>query len=100
MNKIRILSQQDVLELMTVRDALLANEKAYCQKAAGTGSVWPMVFHEFEPGKADLDIKSGDLKESGVFGFKLVSWFGTNPQQDLPELFGTSMLFDIQNGKP
>lgn len=73
MNKIRILSQQDVLELMTVRDALLADEKAYCQKAADTGSVWPMVFHEFEPGKADLDIKSGDLKESGVFGFKLVS---------------------------
>ena len=100
MNRIRILSQQDVLELMTIRDALLADEKAYCQKATGAGSVWPMVFHEFEPGKADLDIKSGDLKESGVFGFKLVSWFGTNPQQGLPELFGTSMLFDIQNGKP
>ena len=100
MNRIRILSQQDVLELMTIRDALLADEKAYRQKAAGAGSVWPMVFHEFEPGKADLDIKSGDLKESGVFGFKLVSWFGANPQQGLPELFGTSMLFDIQNGKP
>lgn len=100
MNRIRILSQQDVEELMTIRDALLADEKAYCQKATGAGSVWPMVFHEFEPGKADLDIKSGDLKESGVFGFKLVSWFGANPQHMLPELFGTSMLFDIQNGKP
>ena len=32
MNKIRILNQQDVLELMTVRDALLADEKAYCRK--------------------------------------------------------------------
>lgn len=58
---------------MTIRDAPLADEKAYCQKATGAGSVWPMVFHEFEPGKRDLDIKSGDLKESGIFGFKLVS---------------------------
>lgn len=73
MNRIRILSQQDVQELMTIRDALLADEKAYCQKATGAGSVRSMVFHEFESGKGDLDIKSGDLKESGVFGFKLVS---------------------------
>lgn len=39
MNRIRILSQQDVEELMTIRDALLADEKAYCQKATGAGSV-------------------------------------------------------------
>ena len=39
MNRIRVLSQQDVLELMTIRDALQADEKAYCQKASGAGSV-------------------------------------------------------------
>lgn len=33
MNRIRILSQQNVLELMTIRDAILPDEKAYCQKA-------------------------------------------------------------------
>lgn len=100
MKTIRILSQQDVLDLMTIKDALIADENAYSQKSKGTGSIWPMVFHEFDPGKADLDIKSGDLGESGVFGFKLVSWYGENPAKGLPELFGTSMLFDISSGEP
>lgn len=100
MKTIRILSQQDVLDLMTIKDALIADENAYSQKSKGTGSIWPMVFHEFDLGKADLDIKSGDLGESGVFGFKLVSWYGENPAKGLPELFGTSMLFDISSGEP
>lgn len=100
MSQIRVLSQQDVLSLMTVKDAILADENAYLQKAKGTGSVWPMVFHEFDPGKADLDIKSGDLKDDSVFGFKLVSWYGENPARGLPELYGTSMLFDLSSGAP
>lgn len=65
MRKIRILSSEDVLSFMTIKDALEADEQAYFQKAAGHGSVWPMVFHEFDPGKADLDIKSGDLQDDG-----------------------------------
>ncbi len=100
MQKIRILSSEDVLSLMTIKDALEADEQAYFQKAAGHGSAWPMVFHEFTPGKADLDIKSGDLQDDGVFGFKLVSWFGENHEKGLPELYGTAMLFDITSGAP
>lgn len=57
-----------------------------------------MVFHEFEPGHADLDMKPGDLYADGIWGFKLVSWFEANPQSGLPELFGTSLLFDIHTG--
>ncbi len=100
MGKIRILNQQEGIKLMTIEDAIAADERAYVQKAKKTGGLWPMVFHEFDPGHADLDIKSGDLGEDGVFGFKLVSWYEANPGKGLPELFGTSMLFDITTGAP
>lgn len=100
MSKVRVLDQASVSKLMTLSDAIAAVEKAYLQKATGEGSLWSMVFHEFDPGHADLDIKSGDLAGSGVFGFKLVSWYEANPEKGLPELFGTSMLFDIKTGAP
>ena len=62
--------------------------------------VWPMVFHEFDPGHADLDIKSGDLESAGVYGLKVVSWYDSNAEKALPALFGTSLLFDLATGEP
>lgn len=100
MAQIRILSRQDIEQLFTLDMALEAVENAYKQKSSGAGSVWPMVFHEFVHGEADLDIKSGDLKTEEIFGLKVVSWYGNNPKQGLPELFGTSLLFDRRTGAP
>lgn len=100
MSKIRILSAAYVEKLFTVDMALAAVEDAYVQKSDGSGSVWPMVFHDFETGVADLDIKSGDLGAKQIFGLKLVSWFGTNEARGLPELFGTVLLCDRATGAP
>lgn len=98
MSEIRIISAAEVERLFTVKMALEAVEKAYAAKEGGSGSVWPMVFHDFETGVADLDIKSGDL--DGVFGLKLVSWFGENPSRGLPELYGTLLLCARESGAP
>lgn len=98
MSEIRIISAAEVERLFTVKMALEAVEKAYTAKEGGSGSVWPMVFHGFETGVADLDIKSGDL--DGVFGLKLVSWFGENPSRGLPELYGTLLLCARESGAP
>ena len=100
MSTIRVISAADVEQLFTLPMALEAVEKAYLQKHSGQGAVWPMVFHEFDPGHADLDIKSGHLSTEGIFGLKLVSWFDTNPDQGLPGLFGTSIICDIKTGRP
>lgn len=59
-----------------------------------------MVFHEFDPGHADLDIKSGHLGGANTYGLKVVSWFGDNPGKGLPALFGASLLFDLSTGAP
>ena len=100
MSEIRILSAAQVDKLFTVEMAMQAVEDAYTQKCSGAGGVWPMVFHEFEHGVADLDIKSGDLGAKQIFGLKLVSWYGKNPERGLPELFGTLLLCDRETGAP
>lgn len=100
MSKVTLLGSEDIKKLITIPMALEAVEGAYAQKSRGEGGLWPMVFHEFDAGKADLDIKSGELGQTGYFGFKLVSWFGANPDKGLPALFGTAMLFDISTGAP
>ena len=100
MADIRILSAQDISRVFTIADALEAVEDAYRQKANGTGVAWPMVYAAFEPGVADMDIRSGELAGSRLFGLKLTAWFSKNPERGLPEIYGTTLICDDTNGAP
>lgn len=100
MTRMMVLSAQNVAKVLTMEDAIHAVEDAYRQKASGEGVAWPMVYEQFEPGVADMDIRSGELAGSGLFGLKLTAWFSRNPQQGLPEIFGTSLLCDNATGEP
>lgn len=100
MSQIRILNARDIESIFTLKDAIEAVEQAYLEKHRGGGALWPMVFHEFEHGVADLDIKSGNLDAANVFGLKVVSWYGRNPEKGLPALYGTALLFDLATGAP
>lgn len=100
MSQVRVLSAQDIQQVFTIADALEAVEEAYRQKAEGTGVAWPMVYAAFEPGVADMDIRSGDLSGSGLFGLKLTAWFSKNPANSLPEIFGTTLICDDTTGEP
>ena len=100
MSTVKILSAADVERLFTIPMAIEAVERAYLEKHSGQGAAWPMVFHEFDSGHADLDIKSGHLGGVGVYGLKVLSWFEANPGKGLPDLFGTSLLFDLATGIP
>ena len=100
MAAITILSASDIERVFTIADALEAVEDAYRQKAEGKGVAWPMVYAAFEPGVADMDIRSDELAASGLFGLKLTAWFSGNPAQGLPEIFGTTLICDNTNGAP
>lgn len=100
MNQIQVLTLEDTERLLGMKEVISRIEGVYSEKANCTAAVWPMVFYEFEPGVADMDIKSGYLKEQGIFGLKLVSWFANNPAKGLPALTGAVMLFDGLTGKP
>ena len=86
MSTIRVIGRENIQKVFTVTAALRAVESAYAGKSAGTGRVWPMVFHEFDPGHADLDIKSGDLESAGVYGLKVVSWYDSNAEKALAKV--------------
>jgi ornithine cyclodeaminase/alanine dehydrogenase len=100
MSKVRILNHEVIEQVLDMKQVIEAVEKVYALKSSGKTELFPMVFHEFERGKADMDIKSGHLKGENIFGLKLVSWFGDNANKGLPLLYGTTMLFDSKTGKP
>lgn len=100
MKNIHIISEDDTKKLLHMEDVISTIEGVYREKSTGTGEIFPMVFHEFEPGVADMDIKSGTLSKLGVYGLKLVSWFGENPSKNLPALSGVVMIFDSKTGLP
>lgn len=100
MFNVKVLNQEvleNVLEMPMVIEAI---EKVYTLKAENKTTLFPMVFHEFDPGVADMDIKSGHLKGADIFGLKLVSWYGENKDKGLPLLIGTTMIFDSNTGVP
>ncbi len=100
MFKIKVLNHEVIEEILDMKQVIEGIEKVYKLKAEKRAEVFPMVFHEFERGVADMDIKSGYLKEADIFGLKLVSWYGDNPQNDLPALIGTTLVFDSNTGAP
>ena len=100
MTKIRVLNQRMVKEVLVPQETIHTVETVYRSKAQQNSTIWPMIFYEFEPGKADMDIKSGYMKELDIYGLKLVSWFGENPAKGLPVLYGTTMLFNSKTGTP
>lgn len=100
MSLVRIIDKDTVTKTLKMDEVIKVVENCYIQKANGKGKIWPMVFQEFEEFYGDMDIKSGQLDEDGYYGLKLVSWFRDNPEKNLPQLFGTALLFDIKTGEP
>ncbi|MFT5874445.1 MAG: alanine dehydrogenase [Clostridium sp.] len=100
MFKIKVLNQKVLTEVLDMKNVLDVIEEVYVLKSEGKTELFPMVFHEFNPGVADMDIKSGKLKDVDIFGLKLVSWFGENKEKNLPLLIGTVLIFDSKTGVP
>ena len=97
---IKVLSKEDTEKLLKMNDVINVVENVYKSKSEDKTCVFPLIFHEFEPGVADMDIKSGWMKENNIFGLKLVSWFGENIKKNLPALIGTIMVMDATTGVP
>lgn len=100
MFKVKVLNHEVLKEVLEMSSVLKVIEDVYVLKAQNKTEIFPMIFHEFEPGVADMDIKSGALKDVDIFGLKLVSWFGKNREKNLPLLVGTTMIFDSNTGVP
>jgi alanine dehydrogenase len=97
---LRVLNKNETKEVLSMNDVIQTVEEVYRLKAEGSTTVFPLIFHEFNPGVADMDIKSGWLKGHDIFGLKVVSWFGENEKKGLPALIGTILILDATTGAP
>jgi len=101
MSKVRILNEETIKELLDIKNVIKVVEQVYRLKNSNQADLFPIITHIFEPGKADMDIKSGHLKGNvNMFGLKLVSWFSENSKKGFPEVIGTIMVFDGKTGIP
>lgn len=100
MYNLRILSKADTEKLLTMDEVIETVESVYIQKSNDKAEVYPMVYAEFNPGVCDMDIKSGWLKDSGNYGFKLTSWYSENHLKGLPEIVAVVMVVDDKTGVP
>lgn len=100
MFNLKVLSREVTEKVLTMPEVIHAVTEVYELKAKGDTTVFPLVFHEFNPGVADMDIKSGWIRGSDIFGLKVVSWFGENVEKGLPALIGTIMVMDSATGVP
>lgn len=98
MTKFTILSREHTQHVVDLLSVINDIEQVYLMKHHGSGTLMPMIFHEFNPGVADMDIKSGTLTERHVFGSKMVAWFGDNAAKGLPTLTGIISLYDLETG--
>lgn len=97
---LKILNEETLSDLLDMHSVIQAVESVYKQKSNDESVVWDTIFYDFEPGKADMDIKSGFLKKQKIFGHKTVTWFGENVDKDLPTLTGLICIFDGNTGMP
>lgn len=100
MFKMRVVNQEVCEQILDVKSVIEIVEDVYKLKEEKEAEVFPMVFHEFERGVADMDIKSGHLTGANIFGLKLVSWYGENTKKNIPALIGTVLVFDSNTGVP
>lgn len=96
----RILSDKEVRQGLNVEQVINLAETVYKAKSENNTETWPTIFYDFDPGKADMDIKSGYLKSEKVFGHKTVTWFADNEFKHMPSLMGLINVFDAETGKP
>lgn len=100
MFEFRVLSNEIVKQVLKVNQVIDLVETVYKSKSESKTETWPTIFYDFEPGKADMDIKSGYLKSEKLFGHKTVTWFGENEEKGIPTLIGLIVVFDAETGKP
>lgn len=101
MYNMRVLNCKALEGLLPMTEVVKCVEKAYNLYSSDKAGLWPVIFHEFEPGIRDMDIKSGYLEGAGLFGLKIVGYAADNPMKlNAPALSGLVMVMSIETGQP
>ena len=94
-----VLNRNEIMQVIEMQPAMEAVENVYKMKSSGEAVAWPTVFHIFEEGSRDMDIRSGYLPGEHIFGHKTIGFFGGNAEKGLPTLMATINIFDEFTGQ-
>ena len=73
----RVMNRNDIMQVIEMAPTIRAVENVYTMKSQGEAVAWPTVFHVFEEGQRDMDIRSGYLPGEHIFGHKTIGFFDT-----------------------
>lgn len=100
MYPLRLLDHSQFESLVGMAEAIEGVERAYRLFSRNEAGVFPVIVHQFEPGRREMDLKAGHLTGAGVFGMKMLGWCSENPGHNLPPLAGLIVVMDVDRQQP
>lgn len=100
MYPLRLLDRSQFEALVGMAEAIEGVELAYRLFSRKEAGVFPVIVHQFEPGKREMDLKSGHLAGAGIYGMKMLGWCSENAARNLPPLAGLIVVMDVDRQQP
>ncbi len=94
-----ILSEKQVETLIDIDELIAALERAHIQYSTGKAVMPVRLVVPLPQIDGRITSMPGFLNEDQALGMKVVTYFQNNPQQNLPSILATIMLFSHENGK-
>lgn len=94
-----VLSEKEVTSLIDVEELIAALEQAHIQYSTGKAVAPVRLIVPLPQIRGRITSMPGYLNADKALGMKIVTYFQDNPQQNLPAILGTVMLFSAETGK-
>ena len=94
-----VLSEQQVQRLIDIEELIAALEQAHIQYSAGKAVMPVRLVVPLPQIRGRITSMPGYLDMDRALGMKVVTYFQDNPQQNLPAILGTVILFSAKTGK-
>lgn len=100
-NKILLIDEREVAEVLTMEETLEAVEEAFREKGHGQVQMPAKVYITFEKYNGDFRVMPSYLEELDIAGVKIVNVHPNNPKlYGKPSVMATIVLIDPKSGAP
>ena len=96
--EIKIFSEQEIRQAVTLADAIVAMESAFTAFSERSVTVPPVVHMDVPEHRGEVYIKSAHIRRSGECVIKVATGFYMNRMRNLPSGSGLMMLFSAETG--
>ena len=101
MKSIRFMDAEAVRSALTMSATIDCMEQVYRLYSRKEADVFPIIAHEFDGSKRNMDIKSGHLDGADIVGLKMLIRVRDNPEKrGLPNLTGLVLISNSKTGQP